>query len=157
MIFFRFSKIRIRLSDHIEIKKLVLYSITPLSRYHCKSQECKVQTDIRTQGLFYTKFNFDHFHLNLFLKKYVFLVASSTKWNDIGSFNNKYNNPNHINLLRALTLLCGETYAIVDLFAQNLTLNNFYSKRLFLPLPFRVCSIFFTWQWPEITPTRLQQ
>ncbi len=105
-------------------------------------------------GTFLYKIQFwTTFHLNLFLKKYVFLVASNPKWNVICGFNNKYNNHNYINFSRALAPLCGETYAIADLFVQNLTLNNFYSKRLFLPLPFSVCSIFFTWQWCEITPT----
>ncbi len=67
--FFRFSEIRFRYIDHAKIEKSILNSITPLSRYHCKSQECKVQIDICAQGLFYTKFKFEQLSFEALFEK----------------------------------------------------------------------------------------
>ncbi len=115
--------------------------LTQLLPYHvvtarAKSARCRQTFALKDFFLYEIQF-WTTFIWTFFLKKYVFLVASSPKWNVICSFNN--NNHNHINLSRALAPLCRETYAIGDLFVQNFTSNNFYSKRLFMPLPF--CSI----------------
>ncbi len=105
--FFRFSKIRFRIIDHPKIEKSILNSITPLSHYHCKSQGCMVQIDICAQGLFYTKFNFEQLSFEPFFEKIRIFGSISPKWNVICSFNNKYNNHDHINLSRTLVPLGG--------------------------------------------------
>ncbi len=56
--FFRFSEIRFWFIDHAKIEKLILNSITPLSGYQCKSQECKVQIDICAQETFLYEIQF---------------------------------------------------------------------------------------------------
>ncbi len=73
--FFRFSEIWFWFINHAKIEKLILNSITPLSRYHYKSQECKVQTDICTQGLFYLKFSFEQLSFEPFFEKVRIFVS----------------------------------------------------------------------------------